>query len=71
MSYIAFGYSLLKNCRKNQGNLFWYIVGYCFEHKSYRTFNTLFIYNIYVTQKPFVKDSSFDLDAFWETQKKS
>lgn len=21
MSYIAFGYSLLKNCRKNQGNL--------------------------------------------------
>lgn len=50
---------------------FWYIVGYCFEHKSYRTFNTLFIYNIYVTQKPFVKDSSFDLDAFWETQKKS
>ena len=22
MSYIAFGYSLLKNCRKNQGNLY-------------------------------------------------
>lgn len=50
---------------------FWYIVGYCFEHKSYRTFNASFICIIYVTQDSFVKDSNFHLDAFWETQKKS
>lgn len=49
---------------------FWYVVGYCFEHKSYRTFNASFILNIYVTQDSFIKDSNFDLDAFWETQKK-
>jgi len=47
---------------------FWYIVGFCYEHKSYRTFNISFISNIYITKELFNKDKSFNLDIFWGSQ---
>lgn len=48
---------------------FWYIVGFCYEHKLYRTFNVSLISNIYITRKTFNEDNSFNLDNFWESQK--
>lgn len=48
----------------------WYLVGYCFEHKAYRIFNIVFIQKINITQDSFVIDKSFNLDSFWESQKR-
>lgn len=48
---------------------FWYVVGFCYEHKVYRTFNVSFISNICITKEPFNEDKGFNLDNFWESQR--
>lgn len=48
---------------------YWYIVGFCYEFETYRTFNTIFINKIYMTEKPFTKNKDFNLDKYWEAQK--
>lgn len=47
----------------------WYIVGFCYELDAYRTFNTMFINKIYMTERSFTKDKDFNLDKYWEAQK--